>query len=65
GIPAEKQKAIFEKFERIAQNKKTREKGLGLGLYIVKKLVEAHSGTIQVQSQIGVGSTFTVTLPGA
>ncbi|MGH7454307.1 MAG: sensor histidine kinase, partial [bacterium] len=65
GIPAEKQKAIFEKFERIAQNKKTREKGLGLGLYIVKKLVEAQSGAIQVQSQIGVGSTFTVTLPGA
>ncbi|MGH7595074.1 MAG: sensor histidine kinase, partial [bacterium] len=59
GIPAEKQKAIFEKFERIAQNKKTREKGLGLGLYIVKKLVEAQSGAIQVQSQIGVGSTFT------
>jgi len=65
GIPAEKQKAIFEKFERVAQNKKIREKGLGLGLYIVKKLVEAQNGAIQVQSQIGVGSTFTVTLPGA
>jgi signal transduction histidine kinase len=63
GIPAEKQKNIFEKFERVYQDKKTREKGLGLGLYIVKKLVEAQSGTIQVQSQIGVGSTFTITLP--
>ncbi len=64
GIPAEKQKAIFEKFERVSQDKKTREKGLGLGLYIVKKLVEAQNGAIHVQSQIGVGSTFTVTLPG-
>lgn len=65
GIPAEKQKTIFEKFVRVSQDKKIREKGLGLGLYIVKKLVEAQSGTIQVQSQIGVGSTFTFTLPSA
>jgi signal transduction histidine kinase len=65
GIPAEKQSAIFEKFERVSQDKKTREKGLGLGLYLVKKLVEAQNGVIHVQSQIGVGSTFTVTLPTA
>jgi signal transduction histidine kinase len=65
GIPAEKQKSIFEKFERVAQDKKNREKGLGLGLYIVKKLVEAQSGTIEVLSQTGFGSTFTVTLPRA
>lgn len=63
GIPRERQKTIFEKFEQVTQEKKSREKGLGLGLYIVKKLVEAQGGTIAVESQIDAGSTFTFTVP--
>lgn len=63
GIPFEKQKTIFEKFERVIQEKRAREKGLGLGLYITKKLVEAQGGTIGVRSEVGKGSTFTFTLP--
>jgi signal transduction histidine kinase len=65
GIPLEKQKTIFEKFERISQEKKAREKGLGLGLYIVKELVAAQGGAIAVESEAGAGSTFTFTLPAA
>ena len=65
GIPADKQKAIFERFERVSREKAAREKGLGLGLYIAKKLAEAQGGTIGVESQEGVGSTFTFTLLAA
>ena len=63
GIPRERQKTIFEKFEQATQKKKSRDKGLGLGLYIAKKLVEAQGGTIAVESQIDAGSTFTFTVP--
>lgn len=65
GIPFEKQKTVFEKFERVTQEQRAREKGLGLGLYIAKKFVETHGGTIRVESEVGKGSTFTFTLPKA
>jgi len=65
GISPEKQKNIFDKFERVTQDQKAREKGLGLGLYIVKKLIEAQNGTIGVQSEVGKGSRFTIYLPAA
>lgn len=54
-------------FDRFYQSRRAREKrtGLGLGLYITKGLVEAHGGRIDVQSRPGVGSTFSVWLPGA
>lgn len=52
---------VFERFERAASGH--REKSLGLGLYIVRNLVESHGGTIGVRSTLGVGSTFTVRLP--
>jgi signal transduction histidine kinase len=63
GIPKEKQEAIFERFERIRKDQAVREKGLGLGLHIVKKLVELQGGRIWVESEVAKGSTFTFILP--
>jgi len=62
GIPPEGQARIFERFERGANAGGI--KGLGLGLWIARKLVEAHGGEITVQSALGAGSTFVVSLPG-
>jgi signal transduction histidine kinase len=61
GIPREHQEIIFEAFER--GSFAPRVGGLGLGLYIVSKIVEAHGGTVRVSSALGAGSTFTVELP--
>jgi signal transduction histidine kinase len=61
GIGPEDQKRIFERFERAAPGH--RRESLGLGLHIVRALVEAHSGTVSLVSAVGVGSTFTVSLP--
>jgi signal transduction histidine kinase len=63
GISAEEQARVFERFHQ-AQDSLTREaEGAGLGLYITKRLVEAMDGTIDVRSELGHGSTFTVRLP--
>lgn len=63
GIPKEELPRIFDKFYRI-RTAQTREAiGTGLGLAIVKGIVEAHLGRIEVQSEPGVGSTFSVYLP--
>lgn len=61
GIPEVDQTRLFESFYR-ASNVKSIQ-GTGLGLVIVKRCVEAHHGTINVTSKVGVGTTFTVTLP--
>jgi signal transduction histidine kinase len=61
GISAQDQKRIFEQFERVAEN--GHAGGLGLGLFITRQLVEAHGGSISVQSEPGEGSVFTVMLP--
>jgi signal transduction histidine kinase len=61
GIAPEDQERIFGRFERAVSASSVG--GLGLGLYIVKKIVEAHGGRITVQSALGQGSTFSVTLP--
>jgi signal transduction histidine kinase len=61
GISVEDQARVFQRFERAVSPRKFG--GLGLGLWIVKQLVTAHGGTIAVESELGVGSTFTVTLP--
>ena len=61
GIAASDLGRVFERFERASGAH--REKSLGLGLYIVRNLVEAHGGTIGVRSAPGDGSTFIVTLP--
>jgi signal transduction histidine kinase len=63
GIPAEDVARLFDKYEQ-ARSRSTRgEKGTGLGLYITKQLVELHGGEISAESEPGVGSTFTFTLP--
>jgi signal transduction histidine kinase len=61
GIPHEMQTKIFERFERAVSAKKIT--GLGLGLYIVRQIVEAHGGSIRVESKPGLGSMFVVELP--
>ncbi|HEX8823820.1 MAG TPA: ATP-binding protein [Archangium sp.] len=62
GIPPEEQASIFERFKKAASGRGKKE-GFGLGLYIVRQLVEAHGGTIRVESAAGEGATFTVELP--
>lgn len=61
GILEEDREKIFQRFERAASIKNY--DGLGLGLYISKEIINAHGGTITVESEIGKGSTFTVSLP--
>ncbi|WP_242346906.1 sensor histidine kinase [Anaeromyxobacter terrae] len=61
GIAAADQPQIFERFERAVSSRNYG--GLGLGLYIVRRIVEAHGGTIRVESSPGKGSTFQVELP--
>jgi two-component system, OmpR family, phosphate regulon sensor histidine kinase PhoR len=62
GIPKEMQGRLFERFYRVSGQRASAQ-GLGLGLYITRSLVEAHGGTITVESEPGAGSTFTFTLP--
>lgn len=61
GISSELQAKIFERFER--GHSHTNISGLGLGLYIVRQLIEAHGGSIRVESNPGIGSLFTIELP--
>jgi signal transduction histidine kinase len=61
GIAPDDQARVFEPFVRVGDRR--RVNGLGLGLYITRQLVEAHGGTIGVESRLGEGSTFTVSLP--
>jgi len=61
GIPADEQPRIWDRLFRGDQSRA--ERGLGLGLSLVKAVVEAHGGAVSVDSQLGRGSTFTVSLP--
>lgn len=63
GMSGEFLQHLFEPFAREHEDARSSYEGTGLGMSIVKKLVEKMEGTIEVESKVGVGSTFTVTLP--
>ncbi|MHB9036750.1 MAG: ATP-binding protein [Armatimonadota bacterium] len=64
GIPHGEADRVFERFYRVDKARSRRLGGTGLGLAIVKDIVESHGGEIRLDTQLGKGSTFTVTLPG-
>ncbi|MGB0387419.1 MAG: sensor histidine kinase [Ardenticatenaceae bacterium] len=63
GMTEEEQTSLFEIYYRTKKARLSKVRGRGLGLFIVKTLVEAHHGQITVDSKVGVGTTFTVSLP--
>lgn len=63
GIPAGQTDRIFDRLYQIKTGDATTEHGVGLGLFICREIVRLHGGDIQVESQMGVGSTFTFNLP--
>ncbi|MEU9678158.1 HAMP domain-containing sensor histidine kinase [Streptomyces parvus] len=65
GIPADDLPHVFDRFWRAEKSRSRRTGGSGLGLAIVRKLVEAHGGTVEATSTEGEGSTFALRLPGA
>jgi signal transduction histidine kinase len=63
GIPAEEHEKIFERFYRLGSELRRETQGVGIGLSIVKHIVEAHGGHVTVRSNPGHGSRFTIELP--
>lgn len=63
GIPAEERSKLFKPFQTTSAKVSADEKATGLGLAIVKKIVDAHQGSVQVESEVGKGSTFTFSFP--
>lgn len=64
GIPEDQLRRIFERFYQVDGSTKRRHGGTGLGLSLVKEIIEAHRGHVSVQSEVGKGTTFTLTIPG-
>ncbi len=65
GISKEKQKTMFVKFQRDKNAVVANEKGMGLGLYVVKKIIQSRGGTIGFETEEGTGTTFYFTIPSA
>ena len=65
GIPSRDLPRVFERFYRVDRARSRETGGTGLGLAIVKHVAENHGGTVDVASELGRGSTFTVRLPSA
>ncbi|MBA2274616.1 MAG: two-component sensor histidine kinase [Actinobacteria bacterium] len=65
GIPLEAQSRVFERFYRVDRGRSRDSGGTGLGLAIAKHVIELHGGHIQVESELGQGSTFTARIPSA
>jgi signal transduction histidine kinase len=63
GIPKKEHEKIFERFYRLGSELRRETQGVGIGLSIVKHIVEAHGGRVIVQSEIGKGSRFTIEMP--
>jgi two-component system phosphate regulon sensor histidine kinase PhoR len=63
GIPKDDQKKIFERFYRVTNGNIQQNKGFGLGLHFVKKIIDSHFGDIEVDSTLGQGSTFIIKIP--
>jgi len=63
GIPNDDLPYVFERFYRVDKSRNHMSGGMGIGLSITKAIVDAHGGTISVKSQLGLGTTFIITLP--
>ena len=63
GVPADEQKQLFNKFFRATNARRARPDGTGVGLFLARKVVDAHNGTIIFDSKEGKGSTFGFRLP--
>ena len=63
GISPENQKLIFDKFTQLSSQKHGKPQGSGLGLFITKSIIERHGGSIKLESRLGQGTTFIITLP--
>ncbi len=63
GIPEEHREQVFERFHRIESTQARTYEGTGIGLALVQELVKLHGGNVRVESAVGAGSTFTVTIP--